>query len=54
MPKRLTEDQINHYRAHGYCYPVPVLSRPEYTDYRSDLERYETEIGAPLDFPEKV
>lgn len=53
MPKRLTEDQINHYRAHGYCYPVPVLSRPEYTDYRSDLERYETEIGAPLDFPEK-
>lgn len=53
MPKRLTEDQINHYRAHGYCYPVPVLSRDEFTEYRADLERYEAAIDAPLDFPEK-
>lgn len=53
MPKRLTERQISQYREKGFCFPVPVLSAEEVRDYRADLERYEGEIGAPLDFPEK-
>lgn len=53
MPKRLTERQIESYRAEGYCYPVPVLTAAEAADFRGDLERYEREAGAPLDFPEK-
>ncbi len=53
MPKRLTEDQVRSYRDAGFCFPVPVLSQEEARACRGDLERYEAEIGQPLDFPEK-
>jgi hypothetical protein len=53
MPKRLTEDQIARYRKDGFCHPVPVLTAAEAAACRADLERYENEIGQPLDFPEK-
>lgn len=53
MPKRLTESQIENYETGGFCFPVPVLSAAEVRTFRADLERYEEEIGAPLDFPEK-
>jgi len=53
MPKRLTEAQVRSYRENGFCFPAPVLSPEEVADFRADLERYEAEIGAPLDFPEK-
>lgn len=53
MPKRLTQRQIDRYRTEGFCFPAPVLTAEEVADYRSDLERYERDIGRPLDFPEK-
>lgn len=53
MPKRLTAEQIASYRDDGFCFPVPVLTSGEVLDCRADLERYEAEIGQPLDFPEK-
>ncbi len=53
MPKRLTAEQIESYRARGFCFPIPVLTPQEVRDYRADLERYEADIGQPLDFPEK-
>ena len=53
MPKRLTAAQIESYRKHGFCFPVPVLSADETAACRADLERYERQIGRPLDFPEK-
>lgn len=53
MPKRLTAAQIESYRKHGFCFPVPVLSAEETAACRADLERYERQIGRPLDFPEK-
>ena len=53
MPKRLNAEQISHYQEHGYCTPVPVLNATEVATYRAGLERYESEIGQPLEFPEK-
>ena len=53
MPKRLTPEQIASYAKRGFCFPVPVLTPNEARAFRADLERYESEIGAPLDFPEK-
>jgi len=53
MPKRLTEAQIRDYRDQGFTAPVPILTAAEVQAFRADLERYEGEIGRPLDFPEK-
>jgi len=53
MPKRLSAEQIRRYRENGFCAPVPVLTEEEVRRWRADLERYEAEIGRPLDFPEK-
>lgn len=53
MGKRLTDAQIANYRERGFCFPVPVLSAEEVREFRADLERYEAQIGAPLEFPEK-
>ena len=53
MLKRLSQDQVDHYREHGYVSPIPVLTNEEVARLRAELERHEAEQGHPLEFPEK-
>lgn len=53
MPKRLTESQVNAYESDGFVFPIDVLSDDEVRRYRKELEDWEAERGAPIDFPEK-
>jgi ectoine hydroxylase-related dioxygenase (phytanoyl-CoA dioxygenase family) len=53
VPKRLSSAALEHYHEHGYYSPIPVLSPEEVARHRAGLERYEAEVGHPLDFPEK-
>lgn len=48
MPKVLTEAQVQHYREHGYHFPVPILSRAETDECRRRLEDYEARSGGPI------
>lgn len=53
MPKRLTPEQVKAYETQGFVYPIDVLSAQEVRDHRSELEDWERERGALIDFPEK-
>ena len=53
MPKRLSQEQIDHYHENGFVAPIPVLSSEEVTRLRAELERHEAKAGRPMDFPEK-
>ncbi len=53
MPRRLTEAQVQQYRANGFCGPIQVLAPEEVADFRADLESFEAAQGHPLDFPER-
>ena len=53
MPKRLSQEQVDHYHEHGYVSPIPVLNQDEVARLRSELERHEAEAGHPMEFPEK-
>ena len=46
--KRLTEQQVQDYRHHGFLFPVPALTREEAAKYLSELERTEARLGSPL------
>src|SRR5690606_27883240 len=53
MPHRLREDQVAQYARDGYLFPVPVLDAAEVALWRGELESWERERGAAIDFPEK-
>ncbi|MCY4189749.1 MAG: phytanoyl-CoA dioxygenase family protein, partial [Rhodospirillaceae bacterium] len=53
MPKRLSQEQVDHYHENGFVAPLKVLSSEEVTRLRAELERHEAEAGKPMDFPEK-
>lgn len=53
MTRLLSEEQVARYDSDGFVFPVPVLSRAEVTALRGDLESWERQQGAPIDFPEK-
>lgn len=48
MPKRLTAEQVNHYRRDGYVCPIRVMDETRAADYRQVLERFEAEQGEPV------
>ena len=53
MPKLLSDAQVQAYERDGFVYPVDVLSPAEVRALRQELEDWERERGAPIDFPEK-
>lgn len=53
MPKHLTAEQVAAYEHDGFVFPIDVLSHAEVTALRGELEAWERERGAPIDFPEK-
>jgi hypothetical protein len=48
MPKILTQAQIDQFHEQGFVSPIRVMSAAEALGYRSRLERFELETGAPL------
>ena len=53
MPKLLTPAQVHAYGRDGFVFPVDVLTPDEVRACRGELEAWERERGAPIDFPEK-
>ncbi len=53
MPKVLTRAQVEAYERDGFVFPIDVLQAHEVRSCRSELESWELERGAPIDFPEK-
>ncbi len=53
MSKLLTPDQIEAYERDGFVFPIDVLQAHEVQSCRSQLQAWERERGAPIDFPEK-
>lgn len=53
MPKRLSQAQVDSYRAEGFAFPVDVLSPGEVRRARAGLEAWEAQSGQPLAYPEK-
>jgi len=53
MPKRLTPEQVKAYEANGFVYPVDVLTPQEVRAHRQELEDWERQRAALIDFPEK-
>lgn len=53
MPKVLTSDQVQAYERDGFVYPIDVLDAQEVRSHRKDLEDWERQRGALIDFPEK-
>jgi hypothetical protein len=53
MPKLLSSDQVATYERDGFVFPIDVLSSDEVRSLRTELESWERERGAPIDFPEK-
>lgn len=53
MAKKLSQEQIDRYRADGFVAPIPVLTREEVGRYRAGLEDFEARSGHALDFPER-
>jgi hypothetical protein len=53
MPKLLTPAQVQAYERDGFVFPVDVLTPDEVGACRDELEAWERERGAPIDFPEK-
>ena len=48
MPKVLTDEQVLHYRANGYLYPLDALSGTEVDSLRSELAETEDKLGGAL------
>jgi hypothetical protein len=53
MPKLLSQEQIDAYERDGFVFPIDVLSRDEVQSHRRELEAWEAQRGALIDFPEK-
>ena len=53
MTKLLPPEQVQRYERDGFVHPVAVLSHQEVATLRGDLEAWEAQRGAPVDFPEK-
>lgn len=53
MPKLLTPEQVQAYERDGFVFPVDVLQAQEARACRDELQAWERERGAPIDFPEK-
>ena len=53
MPKLLSPEQVAAYERDGFVFPVDVLHPDEVRALREELESWEQERGAPIDFPEK-
>jgi len=53
MPKRLSQAQVESYRAEGFAFPVDVLSPDEVRRARAGLEAWEAQSARPLAYPEK-
>ena len=53
MNRVLTPDQVAAYERDGFVCPVPVLSGAEVAAFRGELEAWERQRGAAIDFPEK-
>jgi hypothetical protein len=53
MPKLLTPAQVQAYERDGFVFPIGVLTPDEVRACRGELEAWERERGAPIDFPEK-
>lgn len=51
--RRLSPEQVARYERDGFLHPIPVLSSDEVRRFRSELEAWEQQRGAPIDFPEK-
>lgn len=48
MPKILTPQQIQSFRANGYLYPLDALTPTEVATYRDELRRTEVHLGGSL------
>lgn len=53
MPKLLTPEQVQAYERDGFVFPVDVLQAQEARACREELQAWERERGATIDFPEK-
>ncbi len=53
MTKLLTPEQVAGYERDGYVFPIDVLTQEEVRRHRGELELWERERGAPIDYPEK-
>jgi hypothetical protein len=53
MTRLLTQEQVQGYERDGFVPAVDVLAPEEVRSLRDDLENWERERGAPIDFPEK-
>ena len=53
MSKLLSPAQVAAYERNGFVCPVPVLATDETAALRAELEAWEADQGAPIDFPEK-
>lgn len=53
MTRLLTPDQVTAYERDGFVFPVAVLTPAEVSAFRGELEAWERQRGAPIDFPEK-
>jgi chlorinating enzyme len=53
MPKLLSPEQVQAYERDGFVFPVDVLQIQEALSCRNELEAWERERGALIDFPEK-
>ena len=51
--RRLSTEQVAQYERDGFLHPIPVLSPGEVHRFRRELEAWEHDRGAPIDFPEK-
>jgi ectoine hydroxylase-related dioxygenase (phytanoyl-CoA dioxygenase family) len=45
MPKHLTENQVQHFRQHGYVFPFRAISAAQARQYRERIEAYEKAMG---------
>ncbi len=53
MTRLLTPDQVASYQRDGFVFPVPVLTPAEALALRGELQDWEAQRGAAIDFPEK-
>ena len=53
MPRHLTPEQVSAYERDGFVFPIDVLTPEEVRALRAELQDWERERGAPIDFPEK-
>ena len=51
--RSLSPEQVACYERDGFLHPIPVLSPDEVRRFRGELEAWEHQRGAPIDFPEK-